>query len=129
MGNQSSTRTRPWKALLAVLVSLSLLYWATGPGRLIPWIALAGSAAALWIGRRWLSANIPARIAGAYLGFATAFTAVLRTFGFGADFWWIALPAMFLAIVAVLYDLFVWQPYKGRFARARAERRGWPEQE
>lgn len=115
--------------MLPVLASLGLIYLAVGPGRLVPWIALAGSAAVLGFGRRWLAATVPARIAGVYLGFATAFLAVLRAFGFGADFWWVALPAVFLAVVAVLYDLFVWQPHKGRFARARSERRGWPEQE
>lgn len=128
MVSKGSTR-RPWKAVLPALGSLGLLYLAAGPGRLIPWIALAGSAAVLGFGWRWLSATVPARIAGAYLGFATVFLAVLRAFGFGADFWWVAIPAVFLAVVAVLYDLFVWQPHKGRFARARAERRGWPEQE
>lgn len=116
-------------ALIPVLVSLGLLYLAAGQGRFVPWLALAGSAAVLALGRRWLAATVPARIAGVYLGFATAFMLVLRAFGFSADFWWIAIPAVFLAIVALLYDLFVWQPHKGRFARARAERRGWPEQE
>lgn len=122
-------RRRPGVALIPVLLSLGLLYLAAGPGRFAPWLALAGSAAVLALGRRWLGATVPARIAGVYLGFATAFMAVLRAFGFSADFWWIAIPAVFLAIVALLYDLFVWQPHKGRFARARAERRGWPEQE
>lgn len=127
--NQRSARRRAGNALLPLLVSLGLLYPAAGPGRLAPWLALAGSAAVLIFGRRWLTSTVPARIAGVYLGFATAFLAVLRGFGFGADFWWVALPAVFLAIVSLLYDLFVWQPHKGRFARARAERRGSPEQE
>lgn len=116
-------------ALIPLLVSLGLLYLAAGPSRIVPWLALGGSAAVLAVGWHWLAASVPARIAGVYLGFATAFMVVLRAFGFGVDFWWVALPAVFLAIVALLYDLFVWQPHKGRFARARAERRGWPEQE
>lgn len=128
-GQRSARQKRAWKALLPLLVSLGLLYPASGPGHFVPWMALAGSAAVLALGWRWLAVSVPSRIAGAYLGFATAFLAVLRAFGFGADFWWVALPAVFLAVVALLYDLFVWQPHKGRFARARAERRGWPEQE
>lgn len=128
VGHQPSAR-RPWRALLPALLSLCLLYPAAGSGRLIPWLALAGSAAVLLLGLRWLRTTGPGRIAGAYLGFATAFMAVLRAFGFSADFWWVALPAVFIAVLGVLYDLFVWQPHKGRFARARAERRGWPEQE
>lgn len=128
-GGDRTRRKSAWKPLVVVFVSLALLYLAAGQRPALPWAALAGSAAVLWFGRRWLTASLPARIAGVYLGFATAFLAVLRGFGFSADFWWVALPAVFLAIVALLYDLFVWQPHKGRFARARAERRGWPEQE
>ena len=128
-GDAAIRRKRPGMALIPVMVSLGLLYIAAGPGRLVGWIALAGSAAVLALGRRLLAATVPARIAGVYFGFATGFMVVLRAFGFSADFWWIAIPAVFLAIVALLYDLFVWQPHKGRFARARAERRGWPEEE
>ena len=128
-GRRSARQKRAWTALLLLLASMALLYLAAGSGRVVPWMALAGSGAVLGLGRRWLAISVPARIAGVYLGFATAFMAVLRAFGFSADFWWVALPAALLAVVALLYDLFVWQPHKGRFARARAERRGWPEQE
>lgn len=128
MDNRRSAQ-RPWRALLPALVSLGLLYPAADAARFFAWIALAGSAAVLLLSRRWLAATGPARVAGAYLAFATVFMAVLRAFGFSTDFWWVALPAVFAAVVGLLYDLFVWQPHKGRFARARAERRGWPEQE
>ncbi|HKO11896.1 MAG TPA: hypothetical protein VJV22_08010, partial [Acidobacteriaceae bacterium] len=95
----------------------------------LAWTSLVLSAAVLLLARRWIAPPLVARIAGIYLGFATVFFAVLRAFGFTVDFWWMALPALFLAIVGLLYDLFVWQSWKGRFARARAERRGWPEQQ
>ena len=130
MGMERTARHgRPWKGAAPLLVSLGLLYAAGDPRPAVAWSALALSAAALILGRRWIGATLLARIAGIYLGFATALFAVLRVFGFSVDFWWMALPAIGLAVVGLLYDLFVWQPYKGRFARARAERRGWPEQE
>ena len=125
-------RGRAWKAALPLLTSLALLYVAADPRPAlarpaVSWPALACSAAVLLLARRWIAPPLMARIAGIYLAFATVFFAVLRAFGFSLDFWWMALPAIFLAIVGVLYDLFVWQSWKGRFARARAERRGWPE--
>ena len=130
-------RGRAWKAVLPLLISLALLYVAAEPRpalaqpalawTALSWTALALSAAVLLLARRWIAPPLMARIAGIYLAFATVFFAVLRAFGFSLDFWWMALPAIFLAIVGLLYDLFVWQSWKGRFARARAERRGWPE--
>lgn len=120
---------RAWKGILPILLSLGLLYAAGEPRPATAWIALVLSGAVLWLGRRWMAALTLTRIAGVYLAFATAFLAVLRVFGFTSNFWWVALPVAFLAVVGTLYDLFVWQPHKGRFARARAERRGWPEHE
>jgi len=125
-------RGRAWKAVLPLLISLALLYVAAEPRPALAqpalaWTALALSAAVLLLARRWIAALLLTRIAGIYLAFATVFFALLRAFGFSLDFWWMALPAIFLAIVGLLYDLFVWQSWKGRFARARAERRGWPE--
>lgn len=129
---QTIRRGRAWKAVLPLLISLALLYVAADPRPALArpalsWTALALSAAVLLLARRSIAPPLMARIAGIYLGFATVFFAVLRAFGFTLDFWWMALPAIFLAIVGLLYDLFVWQSWKGRFARARAERRGWPE--
>ncbi|HKO14480.1 MAG TPA: hypothetical protein VJV22_21110 [Acidobacteriaceae bacterium] len=122
-------RRRGWKAVAPLLASLALLYLAADPRPALAWTSLVLSAAVLLLARRSIAALLLTRIAGIYLGFATVFFAVLRAFGFTVDFWWMALPAIFLAIVGVLYDLFVWQSWKGRFARARAERRGWPEQQ
>lgn len=127
--NRTTRQGRAWKAAAPNVVALCVLYAAGDPRPVVAWSALALSAAVLIGGRRWIASTLFARIAGIYLGFATAFFAVLRAFGFTANFWWMALPAIFLAVVGLLYDLFVWQPYKGRFARARAERRGWPAQE
>ena len=122
-------RGRAWKAVLPLLLSLGLLYLAADPRPTFAWTALALSAAVLLLTRRSIAARLLTRITGIYLAFATVFFAVLRAFGFTANFWWMALPAIFLAIVGLLYDLFVWQSWRGRFARARAERRGWPEQQ
>lgn len=133
MGSEGAVRNRrgrrAWKAILPILLSLGLLYAAGEPRPVTAWIALALSGAVLWLGRRWIAALSLARIAGAWLAFATVLLAVLRGFGFTSNFWWVSLPVAFLAIVGTLYDLFVWQPHKGRFARARAERRGSPEHE
>jgi hypothetical protein len=126
---RTTRQDRAWKAAAPILVALGILYAADDPRPAVAWIALALSAAVLIAGRRWIATTLLARIAGVYVGFATGFFAVLRAFGFSANFWWMALPAIFLAVAGLLYDLFIWQPYKGRFARARAERRGWPEQE
>lgn len=115
--------------MLPLLLSLALLYLAADPRPAVSWTALALSAVVLLLTRRSIAARLLTRITGIYLAFATVFFAVLRAFRFTVDFWWMALPAIFLAIVGLLYDLFVWQSWKGRFARARAERRGWPEQQ
>ena len=93
------------------------------------WGGLLLSGVALGLGWRWMAGTAITRWVGAYLAICTVFFAVLAAFGFAVEFVWVGLPVVLLAFVAALYDLFVWQPHKGRFARARAERRGLPEQD
>lgn len=129
-GGKPGGRGRALLGWMPVVVVLSLLYAAAAePRALLQWGALALSAAVLWMGRRWLRRTAVTSWAGVYLSFATGFSAVLLAFGFGVSFRWIVLPGLFLAVPGFFYDLFVWQPHKGRFARARAERRGLPEEE
>jgi membrane protein YdbS with pleckstrin-like domain len=94
---------------------------------LVRWIALALAAAALGLGCKWLAETRVTRWAGIYLAIFTAFAAVLGAFGFGLGFSWVILPLAALAALGAIGDLFIAQPHKGRFSRARAERKGVPQ--
>lgn len=113
---------------LPALISMGFLYIAglEGHGVLVRWGGLALSGVALFLGRRWMTGTAITRWISTYLAGCTVFFAVLAAFGFAVEFVWVGMPVVILALAAGLYDLFVWQPYKGRFARARAERRGLP---
>jgi len=118
------------KGMVPVAIALGMLYVAgfgAGRGNAATWAALLTAAVALLSARRWIARTAMTKWAGVYLAMCTAFFIVLRAFGFAVEFRWIATPGVLLLLVGFLYDLFVWQPHKGRFARARAERRGWPE--
>jgi hypothetical protein len=111
------------------LIAMGFLYAAgrEGSAALVRWGGLVLSGVALGLGWRWMAGTAITRWVGAYLAICTAFFAVLAAFGFAVEFVWVGMPVVILTFAAGLYDLFVWQPHKGRFARARAERRGMPE--
>jgi hypothetical protein len=67
---------------------------------------------------RWLG-----RLLAAYLALGLVFLALAITLTFGEILFLLAL----LALPVWVWDLFIGQPHKGRFARARAERRGYEE--
>lgn len=115
--------------ILPVAIATGLLYPASLPGRaaLVRWSALALAAVTLWLGHTWIAGTRITRWAGIYLVLCTVFSAVLGAFGFDFGFSWVILPLILLAALSALGDLFVWQPYKGRFSRARAERHGLPQ--
>jgi hypothetical protein len=115
--------------LLPVAIATALLYLATlpGPAALVRWSALTLAAVALVLGRHWIGGTRITRWAGIYLAIFTVFAAALGAFGFDIGFSWVILPLGALAALGALGDLFIAQPYKGRFSRARAERRGLPE--
>jgi hypothetical protein len=117
------------RGALPVAIAVGLLYLADAPGRetLVRCTALALAAASLWLGWNWMAGARITRWAGFYLAICTAFTAALAAFGFAVGFSWVTVPLAALVVAGVLGDLFIGQPYKGRFARARAERRGLPE--
>jgi hypothetical protein len=114
---------------LPAAFATGLLYVAGLPGytAMVRWSALGLAAAALWLGRKWIAGTRITRWAGICLAIAIVFNGVLGVFGFDLGFSWVILPLLFLAVLGALGDLFVSQPHKGRFARARAERRGLPE--
>ena len=119
------------KGAVPISLAMGFLYFAgrAGHGGVVRWGGLLLSGIALGLGWRWMAGTAITRWVGAYLAICTVFFAVLAAFGFAVEFVWVGLPVVLLAFVAALYDLFVWQPHKGRFARARAERRGLPEQD
>jgi hypothetical protein len=115
--------------ILPVAIATGLLYVACLPGYtpLLRWGALALTALTLWLGRRWIAVTRITRWAGIYLAIYTVFAVALGAFGFDVGFSWVMVPLMLLIVVGALGDLFISQPYKGRFSRARAERRGMPQ--
>jgi hypothetical protein len=78
----------------------------------------------LWAGWRWLQGTFVTKWAGRLLATYLGLGLVLFTLGIVLAFSMTLFLPFLLALPFILYDLFVWQPHKGRFARARAERRG-----
>ncbi len=78
----------------------------------------------LWAGWRWLQGTFITKWAGRLLAAYLGLGLVLFTLGIVLAFSMTLFLPFLLALPFILYDLFVWQPHKGRFARARAERRG-----
>jgi hypothetical protein len=123
-------RIRLAKGAAPALLAMGFLYAAgrEGHGVIVRSGGLLLSGVALGLGWRWMAGTAITRWVGIYLAICTAFFAVLAAFGFAVEFVWVGMPVVILTFAAGLYDLFIWQPHKGRFARARAERRGLPEQ-
>ncbi len=117
------------RAALPILAAMAMLYVASlaDYGRVLHAGAAALSGVVLWLGRRWMGTRTVTRWIRNFLGICAVFFAVLGAFGFGLSFVWAWLPVLLLLAAGMIYDLFVEQPHKGRFARARAERRGLPE--
>jgi hypothetical protein len=76
----------------------------------------------LWFGWSWIRLNLVTKslgiIVGAFLTFVVATVAIGITLRIGL----VLLVVFLLALPLLIYDLFFRSPYKGRFARARAER-------
>jgi hypothetical protein len=128
-GGKSDFAQRLGYGVLPIAIATGLLYLAELPRytALVRWCALGLTAATLWLGRHWMAGVSITRWAGIYLAIVTAFIGVLGAFGFSVAFSWVILPLLLLVVAGTLADLFVAQPHKGRFARARAERRGLPQ--
>jgi hypothetical protein len=78
----------------------------------------------LWVGWGWLQGTFVSKWAGRLLAAYLGLGLVLFTLGIVLAFSMTLFLPFLLALPFILYDLFVRQPHKGRFARARAERRG-----
>jgi hypothetical protein len=128
-GGTSDFAQRLGYGILPVAFAAGLLCVACLPGYTAPirWGALALTAVALWLGRKWIAETRITRWAGFYLAIFIVFAMALGAFGFEIGFSWVILPLIVLFAVGALGDLFIAQPYKGRFSRARAERRGLPQ--
>jgi Putative prokaryotic signal transducing protein len=90
------------------------------------WPALALGILVLWLGRDWMAATLVTRSLGISLAIVVLILPVLVTAWVVTGVSPIAALVFCLAIPVLLWDLFVSQPRKGRFSRARAERRGLP---
>jgi membrane protein implicated in regulation of membrane protease activity len=88
------------------------------------WPAVIVGIVVLWLGRRWLAGTMVTRCAGIALAVAVGPVPALAAFFANLTLSLILMPAFLLLLPLLLWDLFVRQPHKGRFARARAERRG-----
>jgi hypothetical protein len=91
------------------------------------WPDLVLSALVLWFGRRWMAGTLVTRSLGISLAIVLVLLPALLTAWTATGAGPIAALVFCLAVPVLLWDLFVRQPHKGRFARARAERRGLPE--
>lgn len=116
------------KGALPVAIVLGLLYAQTRQTReslLDSILVLLFSAITLGLGWRWMQDTFLPRWIGrlleVYLALGLLFLGVGVTLTFAEILFVLAL----LVVPVWLWDLFVRQPHKGRFARARAERRGY----
>ncbi|HTV15983.1 MAG TPA: hypothetical protein VME68_14780 [Acidobacteriaceae bacterium] len=112
--------------LLPIVLALALLD-AGLRVRAMFWPDLVLSALVLWFGRRWMAGTLLTRSAGISLGIVMVLLPVLLSDSAITGVGPIAALAGCLSIPVMLWDLFIRQPYKGRFSRARAERRGTPQ--
>jgi len=118
------------KGIVPVLVVLGLLYALSQEPHqdiLDGILAEALCALALWLGWRWMQGTFVTKWAGKFLAAYLALGLVLFAFAVVLTIEEIVLVIFLMTIPALLWDLFVWQPHKGRFARARAARRGLPQ--
>jgi hypothetical protein len=95
--------------------------------RAASWPSLALSLLVLWFGRRWMAATAITRALGISLAVLILLLPAMTAFAIALGFAQIVAPLGFIVVPVLLWDLFVRQPHKGRFARARAERRGLPQ--
>jgi hypothetical protein len=118
------------KGAAPIAIVLGLLYAQSRQTRenlLESILVLLFCAITLGLGWRWMRGASLTRWAGrllaVYLALGLVFLGVGVTLTFGEILFVLAL----LSAPVWLWDLFVRQPHKGRFARARAERRGYEE--
>jgi uncharacterized membrane protein YeaQ/YmgE (transglycosylase-associated protein family) len=114
------------KGSIPAAVVLGLLYALSreqGGNILEPILVEVFGAIVLWLGWRWMRGAFATRWAGRMLAAYLVLGLALITFSVTLAFSQILLLIFLMAIPAFVWDLFVGQPWKGRFSRARAERR------
>ncbi|HEY6445277.1 MAG TPA: hypothetical protein VIY53_02380 [Acidobacteriaceae bacterium] len=118
------------KGSVPIAIVLGLLYAQSRQSRenfLESILVLLFCAITLGVGWRWMQSASLTRWAGRILAIYLAVGLVLLGFAVTLTFGEILFLLALLAAPIWLWDLFVRQPHKGRYARARAERRGYEE--
>lgn len=120
----SGFRLRLVKGLVPIAVMLAIVYapGARTRSTLEHFAVLIFCAICFGLGWRWLKTTLLTKWIGFCLAAWVIVSLALLPFVSVT-----LLPFFFLLPPFAAYDLFVAQPWKGRFARARAERRGFPE--
>jgi biotin transporter BioY len=116
------------KGFVPIAIVLGLLYAQSRQTRenlLESILVLLFCAIVLGLGWRWMRGASLTRWAGRILALYLALALVLLGLSVTLTFGEILFLLALLAVPIWLWDLFVRQPHKGRFARARAERRGY----
>ncbi len=80
----------------------------------------------LWLGWGWVRRNVVAKLVGVVLTAYLVLILGLLALGIALRIGLVLLLLFLVALPFLVYDLFFRQPHKGRFARARAARRGLP---
>ena len=110
--------------ILPIVLALALLDAGLRVHALF-WPDLVLTLAVLWFGRSWMTRTLLTRWFGAGLAIVAILLPALLTVWDMTNVTPVVGLASCLLIPIWLWDLFVRQPHKGRFARARAERRGY----
>lgn len=115
------------KGAVAPAIVVGLLYLLSldrNAGYADTLLAVALCGIALGVGWPWVRGTFVTKWAGRLLALYVGLVLVLFSLGISLAFSSVLFLPFLLALPVILYDLFVQQPHKGRFARARAERRG-----
>lgn len=114
------------RGLVPIALALGIVYATAAQTRRNPLLAVAIlilCGICLWLGRPWMKAILITKWIGLCLAAYVMVNLALVALSVAAT----PMPFLFLLVPLAAYDLFVAQPWKGRFARARAERRGIPD--
>lgn len=124
-GEEGHSLERLAYGVLPIVLALALLD-AGLRVRAAFWPVFVLSAAVLWLGQRWMAGTLVTRSLGISLAATLVLLPALLTTWVVTSVAPIAELVSFLMLPVLLWDLFVRQPRRGRFSRARAERRGLP---
>jgi hypothetical protein len=89
-------------------------------------VVFALCAAILWLGWSWVRRSVVTKWIGLLLTVLLTLVLGLVVLGLTLQLGLLLLLLLLLTIPFLVYDLFFRQPHKGRFSRARAERKNIP---